>query len=206
MNDPMTQPQEKLLLDCPLCKTSEYVGLQRSIRHWPNGQDIGGDNFFCAQCGLATQPTTVPSLACEKWNALVSEINTRTTPNLADTISVLKSIIPNWTEEDWQTFKGAFIKTSDLLAVKRLVERLEAGVVGGSEFEKDRQIKMDYRVFVSRILGSLYGLSTHPTDVPLNGCLISKESMAKINEVYAFVLKERQALDSAMSQTKKGEE
>lgn len=57
----------------------------------------------------------------------------------------------------------------------------------------------EHRIFVASIQGGLYGLSTHPTDKPLNECLISPKSMEKLKNVYAQVIKERQRLDEAMA-------
>jgi hypothetical protein len=57
--------------------------------------------------------------------------------------------------------------------------------------EADRII-YEHRVFIAAILGGLYGLTTHPSDVPQNGCLISEASMEKLKHVYRQVLKEHE--------------
>lgn len=60
-------------------------------------------------------------------------------------------------------------------------------------------INREHLYFVSAIQGGLFGLTLHPSDEPLNGCLISLESKEKLNYIYQQVLKERQAIDSAIA-------
>src|SRR6185436_8193036 len=68
--------------------------------------------------------------------------------------------------------------------------------------EKDKEIERlerEYSCFVSAMVGGLYGLSTHPSDTPLNGCLISEASKQKLNSIYQQALKERQAIENSKS-------
>lgn len=113
---------------------------------------------------------------------------------LLETISILKSIVPNFTEHEWQTLKGSVVKTSDLLAVKRLVERLEAGAVSGSETEE----------LLSKAVEALRKTHAAGHMIAMKAC--SKEAMISAREADAIsqdVFDQYSRL--AMSQTKKGE-
>lgn len=69
------------------------------------------------------------------------------------------------------------------------------------ELRRDKErMKHEHLCFVALIQGGLYGLSTHPTDVPLNGHLISKKSMKKLYSIYHQVLEERKRADSAVKE------
>jgi DNA repair exonuclease SbcCD ATPase subunit len=85
-------------------------------------------------------------------------------------------------------------------AVTSTIEKLQSRV---AELEKDKErLKREHHYFVAAVQGGLLGLSTHPTETPLNGCLISKASMDKLNSLYSDVLKERTAIDSAIASEK----
>jgi hypothetical protein len=94
-------------------------------------------------------------------------------------------------------------KESDNLAIKAVITcwntRSSPPTPQKDEVGDKERLLRDFSIFVSSIQGGLYGLSTHPSDTPLNGCLISKPSMEKLNYIYNQVIKERQRLDAAIA-------
>lgn len=67
------------------------------------------------------------------------------------------------------------------------------------EFETKQAIR-NHKIFAAAMCGAFYGLTTHPSDKPQNGCLISEASMKKIKDIYKDVLKEREDLDKLLQE------
>lgn len=93
---------------------------------------------------------------------------------------------------DWRDFT--------LTEIKQGVSQLQSQL---SVLRKDKdKMLMDYSSFVAAMCGAFCGLTMHPTDVHLNGHLISPPSMEKLKSVYQQVLKERTTIDTAIKESK----
>lgn len=58
------------VVPCPLCKTTKWIGMETFI-----GRDkCGIDMFFCAACGLCSEPTSTRIYAADLWNRLSRRI------------------------------------------------------------------------------------------------------------------------------------
>lgn len=66
---------EITLLPCPVCKTDKWMGLETvyltfSGERKPHMEKM----FFCSQCGIHAQPSSMPSFHIGYWNRLVRRI------------------------------------------------------------------------------------------------------------------------------------
>lgn len=95
--------------------------------------------------------------------------------------TILSPVRAELTNNERAFNEGALIACQQQKQISDLSDELST-----TKAELER-VKVNIKLIISELEGMMRGIELHPSDIPLNGCLISKASKEKLNNIYDII-------------------